>query len=102
MRTERHLAIIHREMHHATAQLKQQLARVAVGLILRDGVRHRLLGQRVLQLEGRHRQAIDEQAQVQRTRRLVIAVAQLPRHAENVLGEAVRRAGIARRWQEFI
>ena len=61
-----HLAVVHREVHHAAAELEQPLARVAVALVLLDRVLDRLLGQAVLQLEGGDRQAVDEQAQVER------------------------------------
>ena len=49
-----------------------------------DGVRDRLLGQAVLQLEGGDRQAVDEEAQVERELRLVAAVAELAGDAEAV------------------
>ena len=49
----------------------------------------RLLGQAVLQLEGGDRQAVDEEAQVERELRLVAAVAELPRDAEAVGGVAL-------------
>ncbi|MNY12076.1 hypothetical protein D3C86_1451410 [compost metagenome] len=45
MGTETHLGIINRHVCHATSQLKQQFARVAVGLILGDRIRDGLLGQ---------------------------------------------------------
>ena len=80
-----HLAVVHREVHHAAAELEQQLARVAVALVLLDGVLDRLLGQAVLQLEGGDRQAVDEQAQVERAARLVPAVGELARDREAVL-----------------
>ncbi len=47
-----HLAVVYREMHHAAAELEQPLARVAVALVLLDGVLDRLLGEAVLQLES--------------------------------------------------
>jgi len=51
-------------VHHAAAELEQALARVAVALVLLDGVLDRLLGEAVLQLEGGDGQAVDKQAQV--------------------------------------
>jgi len=36
----------------AAAELKQQLLRVAIALILLHGIEHRLLGELVLELEG--------------------------------------------------
>jgi hypothetical protein len=71
-------------VHHATSELKEFLPRVAVALVLFDGVCHRLLGQAVLQLEGRHGHAVDEEAHVQRALSLVAAVAELARDAEAV------------------
>ena len=64
---EAHLAVVHREVDDAAAELEEQLPRVAVALVLLDGVLDGLLGQAVLQLEGGDRQAVDEQAQVERT-----------------------------------
>ena len=77
-------AVVHGEVDHAAAELEQQLARVAVALVLLDGVVDRLLGEAVLQLEGGDRQAVDEQAQVERELRLVAAVAELAGDAEAV------------------
>ena len=75
-------------MGHAATELKQLLARVAVLLVLLDGVVHRLLGQAVLELEGEDRQAVDEQPDVQRPLGFVAAVAQLAGDGEAVLLEA--------------
>ena len=58
--------VVHGEMDHAAAELEQQLARVAVALVLLDGVLDGLLGEAVLQLERGDRQAVDEQAEVER------------------------------------
>ena len=82
---------------HAAAELEQQLARVAVALVLLDRVLDRLLGEAVLQLEGGDRQAVDEQAQVERAARLVPAVAQLARDAEAVRRVALLGLGVAGR-----
>ena len=60
VRAEAHLALVHREVSDAAAELKQLLARVAVLLVLLDRVRRRLLGEAVLQLEGENWQAVDE------------------------------------------
>src|SRR6266536_4963467 len=45
---EAHYLVIHREVHHAAAELKQQLTRVAVALVLLNRVLSGLLGQAVL------------------------------------------------------
>jgi len=83
-RTHRDPLVIHREMHHAAPELEERLAGIAVALVLRDGVLHRLFGQAVLQLEGRHRETVDEGAQVKRPLGLLAAVAELPGDAETV------------------
>lgn len=57
---------VHREVRHAAPELEEALARVAVAQVLLDGVGDRLLGQAVLQLEGGHGQAVDEEAHVER------------------------------------
>ena len=76
--------VVDGEVDDAAAELEQQLARVAVALVLLDRVLDRLLGEAVLQLEGGDRQAVDEQAEVERKLRLVAAVAELPGDAEAV------------------
>src|SRR5665648_497820 len=55
VRAEAHLVLIHGEVGHAAPKLEELLARVAVALVLLDGVGDGLLGQAVLQLEGSHR-----------------------------------------------
>ena len=62
---EAHLVVVHREMGHTAAELEQLLAWVAVSLVLFDGVIDGLFGQTVLQFEREHRQAVDEQCDVQ-------------------------------------
>ena len=99
VRAEAHLVVVHGEVHHAAAELEELLARVAVALVLLDGVLDRLLGQAVLQLEGGDRQAVDEEAQVERELRLVAAVAELARDAEAVGGVALLGLRVARRWR---
>ena len=69
MGAEHHLCVIHREVDHAAAEFEQLLARIAVALVLLDGVFDGLLGQAVLELERRNRQAVDEQRQIERSGR---------------------------------
>src|SRR5437762_2610425 len=71
-------------MCDASAEFEQPLARVAVSLVLLDGVFDRLLRQVVLQLKGRNWQAVDEQREVERSLGFVPAVAELPRDREAV------------------
>lgn len=91
-----HRAVVHREVHHAAAKLEQPLARVAVVLVLLDGVLDGLLGEAVLQLEGSDGQPVDEQAEVQRAARLVHAVGELARDRKTVLRVQRRGPGVAR------
>ena len=82
-------------MDDAAPELEEALVRVAVALVLLNGVRHRLLGEAVLQLEGGDRQAVDEQGQVERELRLVTAVAELAGDAEAVLRVSLGRSLVA-------
>lgn len=63
---ELNLRIVHGEVNYTARELEKQLLRIAVMLILIDGVIHILLGQLVFQLEGDDRQTVDEDAQIQR------------------------------------
>ena len=94
---EADLALVHGEVGDAAAQLEQLLPRVAVALVLLDGVVDRLLGEAVLQLEGEDRQAVDEQPDVERPLGLVAAVAQLAGDGEAVLPEALLRLRVVGR-----
>ena len=91
VRAEAHIALVDGEVRHATAQLEQLFARIAVPLVLLNRIGHRLLGQAVLQLEGKDRQAVNEQGDIKRTLRLVTAVAKLPDDSEAVLRETLLR-----------
>ena len=104
VRTELHLVLVHREVRHAPARLEQPLARVAVAAVLVDRIVHRLLGEAVLELEGRDRQAVDEQGQVEGGPRPVPAVAKLPRDRKAVRIVERRRVFVAggRRAEEQI
>ena len=96
---ESHLVVVHCEMSNAAAELEQLLARIAIPLVLLDGVIDGLLGQAVLQLEREYRQAVDEQRDVQRPLRLVPAVVQLPGDGEAVPLEAFLCFFVAGRWR---
>src|SRR5438552_16506832 len=86
MSAELHLMVIHREMGDAPAELEQFLAGISVALVLLDRVLDCLLREAVLQLEGRDRQTVDEEYQVERVG-IGFAVAQLPGYREPVLRE---------------
>ena len=83
--------VVHGEVGDAAAELEELLARVAVPLVLPDGVFDCLLGQAVLELECGDRQAVDEEAQVERELRFVAAVPELPGDREAVLGVSAWR-----------
>ena len=76
---------VDREMREAAAIGKERLARVAVGLVLADRVLDFLAGQRVLQLGGEDRDAVEEQHEVEA---LLVpgAVAELADDGEEVAG----------------
>ena len=95
--THAHLGVVHGEMDDAAPELEELFARVTVAAVLLDGVLDGLLGQAVFEFKRRERQAVDEQAQVQRPARLVLAVTQLARDAETVFGKERRRGCVARR-----
>ena len=95
VRAHAHLLVVHGEVDEAAAELEEQLARVAVPTVLLDGVVDGLLREAVLQLEGGDREPVDEEAEVEGTRGVVGAVAELPGDAEDVAGVLLGRAGIA-------
>ena len=88
---EAHVALVHREVGHAAAELEQLLAGVAVILVLPHRIVNGLLGEAVLQLEREDRQAVDEEPDVERPLGVVAAVAELPDDGEAVLLEALLR-----------
>ena len=88
---EAHVALVHREVGHAAAELEQLLAGVTVLLVLPHRIANGLLGEAVLQLEREDRQAVDEEPDVERPVCLVAAVAKLPDDGEAVLLEAPLR-----------
>ena len=89
--------IVDGEVDQAAAQFEELLPGVAVPLVLLDGILHRLLRQAVLQFEGGDGQAVDEQANVQGKLCVVVAVSELPGHAEAVLPVQGRRLRVPRR-----
>ena len=97
VRAHAHLLVVHGEVDEAAAELEEQLARVAVTTVLLDGVVDGLLGEAVLQLERGDREPVDEEAEVEGTRGVVGAVAELPGDAEDVAGVLLGGAGVARR-----
>src|SRR5713101_1557248 len=74
---------IHREVRQAAAVGEERLARVAVGLVLADRVLDVLPVERVLQLGGEDRDAVEEEHEVEAV--LVLrAIADLAYHGEEV------------------
>ena len=86
---EADVVVVDREMGHAPAELEQLLARIAIALVLFDGVVDGLLRQAVLEFECQNWQAVDEQHDIERPLGLVPAVAQLPGDGEPVLIESL-------------
>jgi hypothetical protein len=80
MCAEADLVVVHAEVDDASPELEELLPRVTVPFVLFNSVVHGLLGQAVLQLEGRDRQAVDEEPEVERALGLVAAVAELSRN----------------------
>ena len=73
------------EMRETAAIGKERLARVAVGLVLADRVLDLLAGQRIFELGGENRDAVQKQHEIEAL--LVLrAVAKLPHHGEQVAG----------------
>ena len=68
------------------APAEDEVVRVAVGAVLRDRVLDGLLGERVLELGGRDRDAVDDQDEVERVAGVGLGVVQLPHDAEAVGG----------------
>ena len=67
-------------MHNAAAELEKPFAWVTVAFVLLDSVLDRLLCQAILELEGCDGQPIYEQAQIERTARLIHAIRKLARN----------------------
>ena len=88
---EADLLVIHREVCDAATELEEAFAGVTVALVLLNRIGNGLLGQVVLQLEGRDWEAVDEQRHVQGQLRFISAVFQLARHAESVAGKPLGR-----------
>src|SRR5687768_9101238 len=97
MRTEPHLLLVHRKVPHAAAKLEQLLTRVAVALVLGDGIGDGLFRKAVLQLERGYGQPIDEKRHVERALGLVTAVAKLARYAEAIARITLGRLLVAGR-----
>ncbi len=66
LRAEHHLLLVQCEVDDAAPEREEFFSRIAVAPILLDRVLHRLFRQAVLQFEGGNRQAVDEEAQIQR------------------------------------
>ncbi len=98
MGAEMDLVFVDGEMRHAATKLEEGLARVAVPLVLPNGVLVRLLGQPVLQFEGENGETVDKESDVQCSLALVPAVAELTRCSETVQLEALFGFYVLGRW----
>jgi hypothetical protein len=86
-------------VHNAPAELEQRFPRVAIPLVLLDGVLNRLLGQAILQLKGHHGQTVDKCAQVQSPPGFIAAVVKLAGDAEAVGRVTGHGLQVFRRWR---
>jgi hypothetical protein len=84
-------------MNEASSKLEEELTRISVALVLPNGIVNALLRELVLELEGRYREPIDEEREVKRELRIVLAVLKLPGDAEQVRFPSLHRLLIARR-----
>ena len=75
VRAEMDLVLVDREVRHAAPEPEERLARVAVPLVLQDGVVEGLLREAVLELEGEDGEPVDEEPDVERALSVVPAVA---------------------------
>ncbi len=64
MRAEPDALVVESEVRDGAAEGEQQLSRVTITLVLLHGIVHGLLGDVVLQLEGEHRQPVDERHEI--------------------------------------
>ena len=71
-------------VREAAAELEDLLSRVAVTLVLSDGISNGLLGQTVLQFERGDWQPVDEKAEIERPLGFIEAVSELARHTEAI------------------
>ena len=85
------------EMDGAAAHLEQVLTGVAALPVLLDRIADGLFGEVVLEFKGGDWEAVDEQSQVECALLLVVAVPQLPRYGEAVLGVSFLGRGVPRR-----
>src|SRR5271166_1450198 len=97
MRAETHFRVVDREMRHAAAEFEQPLAWIAVTFVLLDRVFDGLLRQAVFQFEGRNRQPVDEQREIEGVRNLIVTVTKLPRDRETIQSETPRGLCVAGR-----
>jgi len=80
------LMVVYGKVYRAAAELKEELFRVPVVLVLIDGIVNGLFGQPVFQFEGGNGKSVDEKAEIQGEPRFIGAVAKLPGDAEKVFG----------------
>ena len=89
---------VDREVGHTATEFEKGLARIAVTLVLPDGVVRRLFGQQVLQFESEDGESVDEEPDIERSLGLVPAVAKLTGDSEAVQLEAPFGLQVLGRW----
>ena len=85
LRAEHDGLVVYREMHHAPFKREQRVPRIAIFLILLNGICCRLTGEMILELNRDGRKTVDEQAKVEREFRSVNRIAKLSCHTEDIL-----------------
>src|ERR1035441_7967360 len=81
-------------MDNTPTELEQQLSWITVALVLLNGVLNRLFCELVLQLEGGDGESIDENAEIERQLRLVLAIPELASDTEDVCSKLLNRLGV--------
>lgn len=76
--------VIHRQVHHTSAELKKQFLWITIPTVLLHSVVNCLLCQSILQFKGHDWQAVYKDAEVKRQLCLIFAIPQLACHAKNV------------------
>lgn len=86
--------IIDSKVNHASFELEEEFPRIAIDLVLLDGIVGILFGELVFQFAGDDRQAVDENGQIEGEPGIVAGVHELTGNTENILIELLLRFGI--------
>ena len=88
-------------MHHTPFEREQRVPRIAIFLILLNGICCRLTSEMILELNRDDRKTVDEQAKVEREFRSVNGIAKLPCHTEDILFKHLLRLLVVFRRREI-